>query len=262
MSARAETVQNLLSCFDDLEALIDDLRAEEWDVQSYCPEWTVRGVVTHLAGIENLLVGWAPTEDDNTPPFGRMNEFGERVADLSNEDLVTEVKTVLASRRADLTAMTDEQFAAASMTPVGPATYHRFMDIRIFDFWVHQRDMAMPLGRATVDGGPAATTALDEVDTSIGFIVGKKIGLPDGMSIAFELTGPLERTIYAAVDGRAGRVDHVAEPTVTVTTDSTTFIMLACGRIDPQEQIDAGRISWTGDDQWGETAARSLAFTM
>jgi len=38
--------------------------------------------------------------------------------------------------------------------------------------------------------------------------------------------------------------------------------MLACGRIDPQQRIDAGRISWTGDDIWGEKAARSLRFTM
>ena len=38
--------------------------------------------------------------------------------------------------------------------------------------------------------------------------------------------------------------------------------MLACGRIDPQQRIDAGRISWTGDDTWGEKAARSLRFTM
>lgn len=262
MRTRAETVQNLLHCYDDLEALIGDLRDDEWDTQSYCPEWTVRDVVSHLAGVENLLLGWSPTPDDNVPPFGRINEFSDRTAGLSNEAYVAEVRSVLAGRRADLAAMSDEAFAAEGMTPVGPGTYHRFMDIRVFDFWVHQRDMALPLGRATDDSGDAAATALDEVDRSIGYIVGKKIGLPDGLSIAFELTGPLERTIYAAVDGRAARIEGVANPSVTVTTDSTTFIMLACGRIDPQEQIDAGRISWTGDDQWGETAARNLTFTM
>ena len=47
-----------------------------------------------------------------------------------------------------------------------------------------------------------------------------------------------------------------------VPADTTTFIMLACGRIDPQEQIDAGRISWRGDEAWGEKAARNLRFTM
>jgi hypothetical protein len=45
-------------------------------------------------------------------------------------------------------------------------------------------------------------------------------------------------------------------------TDSTTFVQLACGRIDPQARIDAGAISWTGDAELGERAARNLRFTM
>ena len=49
---------------------------------------------------------------------------------------------------------------------------------------------------------------------------------------------------------------------VTVTTDSTTFIQLACGRIDPQAQIDSGAVSWSGDDTLGDRAARNLRFTM
>ena len=40
-----------------------------------------------------------------------------------------------------------------------------------------------------------------------------------------------------------------------------TFVMLAAGRIDPQEQIDAGTITWSGDAEWGERAARNLAYT-
>jgi hypothetical protein len=107
-----------------------------------------------------------------------------------------------------------------------------------------------------------AERAVDEVHMSIGYIVGKKIALPDGMSIAFHLTGPVERDIFAVVDGRAAGVDQVDQPSVEVTTDSTTFVQLACGRIDPQEQIDGGKISWTGDAEWGEKAATNLRFTM
>ena len=69
-------------------------------------------------------------------------------------------------------------------TPVGPATYGRFMNVRVFDFWVHQRDMTIPLGIEIEDSGAHAEIALDEVHGSLGFIAGKKIGLEDGMSIA------------------------------------------------------------------------------
>ena len=33
-------------------------------------------------------------------------------------------------------------------------------------------------------------------------------------------------------------------------------------QIDPQAQIDSGAISWQGDDELGDRAARNLRFTM
>ena len=127
---------------------------------------------------------------------------------------------------------------------------------------MHERDITTPLGRATDDGGIAAELALDQVENSIGYIVGKKVGLPDGRSITFDLTGPVTRQLHVRVDGRAKKVDQLDDPDVVVTTDSTTFIQLACGRIDPQTQIDAGTVTWKGDDELGDRAARNLRFTM
>ena len=80
--------------------------------------------------------------------------------------------------------------------------------------------------------------------------------------VTFDLTGPVTRTLHVRVDGKATAVDHLDDPDVVVTTDSTTFIQLASGRIDPQTQIDAGRIHWTGADELGDRAARNLRFTM
>jgi hypothetical protein len=38
-------------------------------------------------------------------------------------------------------------------------------------------------------------------------------------------------------------------------------MMLAAGRIDPREQVDTGKIAWSGDPEWGERAALNLAYT-
>lgn len=262
MPDRDTTSAALAACYDDLEGLIADLGDHEWDVQSLCPDWTVKGVLTHLAGIESILVGWMPEADDEPPPFQKYGAFETDAAGLSGSEIAAKTSEILAARRTELAAMTDDQWAHKCMTPVGPGYYGRFMDVRVFDFWVHQRDMTMPLGRSTVDGGANAEIALNEVHGSLGYIVGKKIGLEDGMSIGIHLTGPIERDMYVNVDGRAGVVDSVDSPTVHLTADSTSFIMLACGRIDPQSEIDAGRISWSGDAGWGEKAARNLRFTM
>lgn len=262
MASRADVTSALTTCFAETDALGADLAADEWGVQSLCPDWDVKGVMTHLGGIEDLLLGWHPTTDDEPPPFQKAAEFARKVADMTGPELATTIRPILRRRRDELADMGDDQWAQQCMTPIGPATYGRFMEVRVFDFWVHQRDMTMPLGRATDDTGPAASIALDEVHQSLGYIVGKKIGLPDGMSIAFRVSGGLERDMFVVVDGRAAVVDHVDEPSVVVSADSTTFIMLACGRVDPQAEIDAGRIGWSGDDQWGETAACNLRFTM
>ena len=111
-------------------------------------------------------------------------------------------------------------------------------------------------------GDARAEMALAEVERSLGYIVGKKAGLPDGSSIVFRLTGPLRRDLYVTVDGRAKVVSHIDRPDVELSTDSVTFVQLACGRIDPQAQIDAGRVRWTGDDELGSRAARNLRYTM
>jgi len=149
-----------------------------------------------------------------------------------------------------------------SITPAGLRTYGAFLQIRIFDMWVHARDIAIPLGEQLDNTGPGAEIALAEVAGSIGYIVGKKIGLPDGMSIVFHVNEGVEDDLGVLVDGRARVVDELDSPDVEVTADLQTFMMLAAGRVDPQAQIDAGKISWTGDDQWGEAAARNLAYTM
>ena len=147
-------------------------------------------------------------------------------------------------------------------TPIGAKTYGEFLEIRIFDFWVHERDITTPLGWPTDDGGPRAAFALGQVTSSIGYIVGKKIGLPDGSSIVFHLTGPVKRDLPVLVDGRARAVERIEHPDVELTTDSVTFVQLAAGRIDPQLQIDSGRVTWTGNQELGDRAARSLAFTV
>jgi uncharacterized protein (TIGR03083 family) len=247
----------LQHCYAAFDALCADLSDDEWQAQSLCPDWTVRGVVDHVTSIEAAMVGWLPDDATTPPPFEKAGEF---LADTT--PYVDKVRGVHDYRRRDLSALSDGDLERPSWMPVGPGTYGRFLAIRVFDLWVHERDITVPLGRDTDDAGIAAELALDQVENSIGYIVGKKVGLPDGKGLTFDLTGPVVRQLHVAVDGRAARVDHLDNPDVSVTTDSTTFLLLACGRIDPQEQIDAGKIRWTGDDEFGDRAARNLRFTM
>ena len=252
----------LEQCFTATESLCADLGAAEWQAQSLCPDGNVRDVINHVTSIEAAMAGWVPTDPQTPPPFELAGAFLRETADVDGAAFVARVRAIYDQRRQDLAALSTQDLERPSWTPVGPGTYGRFLAIRVFDFWVHERDITTPLGRVTEDAGPTAELALAEVEGSLGYIVGKKVGLPDGKGITFHLTGPITRDLHVLVDGRARRVDHLASPDVEVTTDSTTFIQLACGRIDPQARIDSGAITWMGDAELGERAARNLRFTM
>ena len=262
-SASLDEVRSALTgSYTAIEDLCAGLSDADWQTQSLCPDWTVRGVVDHLASVEAAMVGWLPQDTTTPAPFAKAGEFLAETAGLHGADYLDRVRTVFAHRRADLAGLTAADFDRPSWMPVGPGTYGRFLTIRVFDFWVHERDITTPLGLATDDTGPRAEMALAEVEGSLGYIIGKKVGLEDGRSLAIHLTGPLVHRYDIAVDGRARRVEQLEHPDAELHSDSTTFVQLACGRVDPQTRIDAGAISWTGDAELGERAARNLRFTM
>jgi len=254
--------EQLEQCFESVDGLLSGLDEGAWATPSLCPDWTVAGVVQHLAGVEYLLTGWRPQEENEMPPFQLMGAFAEETAGMGGAELLARHRDVIDARRADIAELTDETMAFPITSPIGQVPYGRFMPVRVFDWWIHEQDMRRPLGLPGHESGAAAEMALDEIQVSLGYIVGKKIGLPDGRAITFDLTGPVQRQMHVAVEGRATPKDSLDNTDVVVTADSTTFALLACGRIDPQGAIDDGAISWSGDDEWGETAARNLRFTM
>jgi uncharacterized protein (TIGR03083 family) len=253
---------SLEQCYDAIESASARMSGEQWRAQSLCPDWDIRGVVTHLGMMERVMTGWLPVSAEDLPPLDRIGPYTEHAASLDDEAFAARMAEIFADRRADLAGLREDDLARPSWTPIGPRTYGGFLEIRIFDFWVHERDITTPFGWASDDAGPRAEISLGQVESSIGYIVGKKIGLPDGASIVFHLTGPIKRDIAVVVDGRARQVDSVPSPTVELTTDTVTFIQLAAGRIEPGAQIDAGKVTWTGNDELGDRAARNLRFTI
>lgn len=259
------TLADLTSAHEAMFATYVDLcgsfSADDLATQSLCPDWDVRGVIAHAIGVETVLDGWEPSAE-SSPPFGKMNDFAALIADLDPDEVARKVDEATSSRLAHLRSMDPGAVDAPSITPVGVTAYGRFLRIRVFDLWVHAHDIALPLGRSLEPGRLATELVLDEVSGSIGYIVGKKVGLADGMSAVVHVTGDVERDLAVVVEGKARAVEAVDDPDLELTADLETFILLAAGRIDPQDRIDSGRITWTGDAEWGERMARNLAFTM
>lgn len=241
---KSDVLTGLFAVWDDLDALLDGLSEADWQKPSALAGWDVKAVVSHIIGTESFLQGVSPPEPDIDVKaldhvrndIGVMNECWVR--HLSGEpgaQVLAKFREVTGTRRKVLEAMSDDEWNAVSFTPAGPDSYGRFMRIRVFDCWMHEQDIRIGLQRPSSDEGllgPALRLSLDEVETSMGFVVGKLAKAPEGSRVLFDLTGPAAREIRVSVDGRAQLVADFggAEPTATIRVDALQFTRLAGGR--------------------------------
>jgi uncharacterized protein (TIGR03083 family) len=252
-----------------ITGLLAGLPAQAW-ATPVLPGWDVHDVLAHLTGTELALSGTSlpdPPAGSDTGPhvhndIGKVNELWVvSLRRLSHDELLAEFGDVTARRLASLNAMSVEDFNAPSWTPAGPGTYRRFMQIRIFDCWMHEQDIRAAVGRPGHETGPAAERSLDEVAGALGYIIGKRGGAPDGSSVLIRLTGPIERELRVVTDGRAKLVDAIdGEPTATITLPSSLFLRLAGGRTDAGAALDL--VALGGDTGLARQLATNLAFTI
>jgi uncharacterized protein (TIGR03083 family) len=245
----------------------------DWDAPTSCPGWPVSAQYAHVVGTESMLLGRPNPEVIPDRPDHVRNDIGTfneawivSLASESRESVLARFAEVTSARRAALAAMSEQDFAADSWTPIGPSDYRRFMQIRVFDCWVHEQDVRFAIERPGHEIGPVAEQSVDEIVRALGYIVGKKAGAGPGSSVRISLTGPLERAIeVAVVDGRARVIDAVdGPPTTTLALSSTAFTRLASGRVDAATVLagDFGGVTIAGDSDFGERIVTSLPFTI
>jgi uncharacterized protein (TIGR03083 family) len=264
----------LFAVWDDVDTLLAGLSDQQWQAQSPLPGWTVHDVTAHLIGTESMLQGVATPDADVDVStlkhvrndIGVMNErWVRKLRGVSAGDMLENFRVTTAKRREALNGMSDDDWNQITATPAGPDTYGRFMRVRDFDCWMHLHDIRDAIAQPAADpdlGGPASRLALDEMAASMGFVVGKLGGAPDGSRVAIELTGPLQRTVNVEVQGRARVVEDFGEnePTATITLDGLLFTRLAGGRTTVARHPDAVRYS--GDEAVGQRVVEHLNYVI
>ncbi len=264
---RATLVDALEETWRSLGELGVDLSEEQWSTPSECPGWSVKDCYSHVIGTELMLLDRPdPDVDVADAPHLRNDiaKFNERSIVLRRDRPGAEVHeefVAITHERLDrLRDMTEADFDAESFTPAGKDTYGRFMQIRVFDCWIHEQDIRSALQLPGHAHGPAVEVALDELTTAMGFVVGKKAGATEGQSVRLELTGATERTIDVRVDGRAAVVDDLTDPTATVTLPTLLWFRFAAGRRPGDPAAD--HVTIAGDRALGESVVRNAAYTI
>ena len=268
---KSDVLSGLFETWDNLDRLLTGLSEQQWQTPTPLPGWSVHNVVAHIIGTESVLRGISTpdadidlsTLDHVRNDVGVANECWVRhLSAESGADLLRRFRALTADRRKRLTDMSVEDWNAPTVTPVGPDSYGRFIRVRVFDCWMHEHDIRDALDKPASDAelaGPAPRLVLDEMATSMGYVVGKLGKAREGSRVAIELTGPLARTIRVLVDGRARVVDDFGaqEPTATIRVDGVLFTRLAGGRADTGAGVELA-----GDQEVGARIVEHLNYTI
>jgi uncharacterized protein (TIGR03083 family) len=267
---KAPTVAALHDIWARLDSLLAGLSDEDWQRPTSLPGWNVQAVAAHLIGTESMLLGvGAPalTISEATHPhvrndIGSFNEaWVEALAAEPPADVLARFRADVAQRKQALDAMSSEEWDKVGFTPAGQDTYGRFMQIRVFDQWMHELDIRDAIGLGGGDEGLAAEVGLTEMAMAMGYVVGKKAGAPQGSRVHLDLTGPAARTIDVEVAERAAVVDELSgPPTLTVTMPAGVFARLAGGRAEPATLRD--QVTLDGDVELGERLIDNLGYTI
>ncbi len=244
--------------YEAIDELCSSLTEEEWARETDCPGWSVQDNLSHLVGTEATLLGRpAPDHDPGEKPWIR-NPIGagnEVQVDYRRswppQKVLDEYREVVAERTKALRALSDEELAGDSWTPIGQGTLGDLLAIRTMDFWVHEQDMRRAVGKPGGLEGPIAQHAFARHVLALPFVAGKKADMPEGKAVVYDITGPAGGKVAVGREGkRASLLDSIPDsPDVTLTMDLDTFNRLSTGRGDPEVLVKDVQIS--GDEELG-----------
>lgn len=140
-----------------MQAMLAELADHEWMFASRCAGWTVRDVVAHLVGVNSfwhrsVIAGLAGTptrvlggfDPATTPPM-----MVDWMSSLTPHEVLAEFVSTSEAFLGAVAELTDESWAAVAESPAGLVPIRLLAQHALWDCWVHERDIAVPLGILT-----------------------------------------------------------------------------------------------------------------
>ena len=238
---------------DQFISLVESLDGEEWEQPTMCTKWSVRDILAHQAGAYASGASFAefrrqgmgnPYMKEEKMPIDAINrrQLEDREG-RSPETLLEELRatsTKAVANRLKLPGILRAIPLIDFGPPVGRAPLGYLTDtIFTRDTWMHRIDVCVATDREMVqsaahDGRLSALVVRDL----------EKILRPvtRGGSFVLELTGPA---------GGSWQFGNEA-PSTMITMETTDFHILASGRTTANEVVTMGKVSFSGDAQFGE----------
>lgn len=170
-----------------LQATLEALDPDDWSSPTRCDEWSVQDVVAHLVGVNafwqasvraglagtptRVLVGFDPAV---TPAL-----MVEPMRELAPAEVLERFVASNDGLLAVFDGLDDGQWMTAAETPAGHVAIRVVAHHALWDCWIHERDIALPLGLT-----PAVEP--DEIRSSLRYVsaLGPAFALSTGRTFA------------------------------------------------------------------------------
>lgn len=232
---------------DGFEEVARSLRGDEWYQPTGCPGWSVKDCVSHVVGLESVLLGDDEPDIDLAGDLPHVRDQMGRYLETHVEarrdslvsDLVDELDEVFARRRKMLGAQDD--IAVEVAAPLGGSwPLKTFLAIRTFDIWAHQQDIRRAVDRPGRLDDAAAEVSLTRMLRGFAHYLPSRLGNPPA-TLAFEVTGAQTGALH--LDLQSGeQIPDGQHWSVSVVMDFADLIPLACGRDDAADPAKVAEV--------------------
>jgi uncharacterized protein (TIGR03083 family) len=185
-----------------LEQELGALTDEQWRAPSRCEGWTVQDVVAHLIGTNGFWqisiasgVAGSPTKYlVGFDPVATPAQMVEPMRAMTPAETLAELAKSTDGLLGTVEALDERGWAATGESPVGHVRMRELAHHALWDSWIHERDVLLPLGIAPVEEP-------DEVLSSLRYVAAltAALSIPGGEgrtgSIVLEATDPDARYV-------------------------------------------------------------------
>lgn len=230
----ATFVAALEETWTGLASVCTGLSPDEWHTPTELDGWTVKDCVSHIVGIELLLLG-EPFPSHSLPESlphvkNDAGRFMEVAVDLrrpvAGESVLAELRDVTERRLKALRALDDAALGGEvpSFFNGVPTVLRHLLGIRVFDSWAHEQDVRRALGRPGGLSGVAASLSRRRLLLGL-----TRSDAGDGRTVVIETTGALPSVATVTIGSSYADADS-PDADVRLTMDFETFVRLGTGR--------------------------------
>lgn len=214
-----------------LEALFASLSEEDWRAPTRCENWTVQDVATHLVGVNGFFhssiaagLGGTPTRvlegfDPKATPAAMVDAApatapADTLAALvSSDDVLCEL----------VAALDDQQWWTIAEGPPGFVPIRLLVQHALWDCWIHERDIGLPLGLAVTEDPEEVMTCLRYV-AGFGPAVALALGKANPAVLVLETTDTDDCVVVEVTDRVTVHDQPPAGATVVLRDSAVNFV--------------------------------------